>query len=416
MKARLILVLAVVTAAFGFCVSELKAVDIIFTSDGVIDEPNIYGRVEVVNDATVDMIGGAVGGLYIWDQSTFNLSGGSVQSIYALDSSTVNITGGSVARYIDAHDSSIINVDGGVIRAEHGISMVVGSTLNMYNGDVYIDYVKLGGTINVYGGNVEVNYCYGDGMINIYCGFFTFPGDDMSFSEINIYSGVLTFPDEMYISGSPDGAVNIYGGILTFPGDVEIWVSPRSAINIYGYDFHYDPAAGVNGGGLLTGYLADGNAFSINGIDEQEYLFFNLITDWTIIASVQIQAAIAEKLEAIEKINAAQEKEQTAMEAIDELLAGGELGDLSRRDVIWAKNRARSAIIQERIAKFGLKKTIRRLEDALDVLGWEQEPQICPKGPLPEPLPGADINKDGVVDFQDFSVLAETWLKSSQTK
>jgi len=43
-------------------------------------------------------------------------------------------------------------------------------------------------------------------------------------------------------------------------------------INIYGYDFAYT-------GEVISGYLIDNSPFSISGVNESEYLRFNLIPE-----------------------------------------------------------------------------------------------------------------------------------------
>jgi len=55
-----------------------------------------------------------------------------------------------------------------------------------------------------------------------------------------------------------------------------------------------------------------------------------------------------------------------------------------------------------------------KLEDALILLGEEVEPQSWPEEPEPPAVLKADINEDGVVDFQDFAVLTDHWLESSE--
>jgi hypothetical protein len=43
-------------------------------------------------------------------------------------------------------------------------------------------------------------------------------------------------------------------------------------INVYGYDFTYTE-------GVISGYLIDNSPFSIGGVNESEYLRFNLIPE-----------------------------------------------------------------------------------------------------------------------------------------
>ena len=104
-----------------------------------------------------------------------------------------------------------------------------------------------------------------------------------------------------------------------------------------------------------------------------------LIQDPYELAIINIEDAIAEKAEAMERIDAALEKEWAAYDALKELLESGDYGDLSRRDIFKAKRRIRFAIRLERWSKKALVKSIEQLEDSLWFLGWEPEP-------LPEPI------------------------------
>lgn len=87
-----------------------------------------------------------------------------------------------------------------------------------------------------------------------------------------------------------------------------------------------------------------------------------------------IEDAIAEKLEALEKVNAAIEKEWTAYEALEELLDSGDYGDLTKADIIRAKQEIHSAIQHQELSKKTLERSIEKLQDALSALGW-QPPQ-----------------------------------------
>ena len=96
------------------------------------------------------------------------------------------------------------------------------------------------------------------------------------------------------------------------------------------------------------------------------------------MAVASIEAAIAEKTAALEKIEAALDKEIAAQQFLDELLAGDELGNLTKADILKAKAGIRIAVLREQRCRAGLAKSIRRLEDALDALGYEVEPSVLP--------------------------------------
>ncbi|HEW79229.1 MAG TPA: LamG domain-containing protein [Phycisphaerales bacterium] len=88
-------------------------------------------------------------------------------------------------------------------------------------------------------------------------------------------------------------------------------------------------------------------------------------------AVINIDDAIAEKQEALDRIDAALEKEWAAYDALKELLESGDYGDLSRRDIFKAKRRIRFAMRLEKWSKKVLVKSIEKLEDALMALGVE---------------------------------------------
>ena len=99
--------------------------------------------------------------------------------------------------------------------------------------------------------------------------------------------------------------------------------------------------------------------------------------------------AISEKLDALDKINAAIEKEWAAYDALQELLESGDYGDLKKSDITSAIQKIHSSIQHEELAKKTLDRSIEKLEDALAALGWQPPPPIPPIPPVPPtpPLP-----------------------------
>jgi hypothetical protein len=94
------------------------------------------------------------------------------------------------------------------------------------------------------------------------------------------------------------------------------------------------------------------------------------------VAIKRIEDAIAEKLDALDKVNAALEKEWAAYDALQELLDSGDYGDLNKGDIITAMQKAYSAIQHEELAKKTLDKSIEKLEDSLAALGWQPPPPV----------------------------------------
>jgi len=129
-----VFVLVMLLVVFGLYLSESQAT-MDFTSDGVIQEGDVYDNVAIWNDATVDMFGGIVSNdLGVNDQSTFNLWDGSVGGIGALDSSTVNLFGG-LASFLSTRYDSTANIYGGDL----GMLASIGNSLvYLYAYDVVI--------------------------------------------------------------------------------------------------------------------------------------------------------------------------------------------------------------------------------------------------------------------------------------
>ena len=191
-----------------------------FTTDGVIQEGDVYETVSVYDTppahTTLNMTGGTVGdyydtesGLYAYDASQINISGGEVLHLHTTDSSEVNITGGAVGAghalfsYTESHETSIINVcEGG--------SFVGGSLTQLILFDSSI--------LNVFGGRVDALVGLGDS------------------STINIFSG-----HALHIGTSADsiGVVSVYGGTID-SFRTNTYIADTATVNIYGCDVVYD--------------------------------------------------------------------------------------------------------------------------------------------------------------------------------
>jgi len=126
-------------------------------------------------------------------------------------------------------------------------------------------------------------------------------------------------------------------------------------------------ALGINDAGMIVG-----SAKNAEG-DIHAVLWLPSLAD---IAIIRIKHAIDEKQEALERIGAALEKEWAAYEALEEMLANGEYGNLSYSGIVKAKQRIHSAIQHEEQSIDALEKSIEKLEDALVALGFEIEPTL----------------------------------------
>jgi hypothetical protein len=109
-------------------------------------------------------------------------------------------------------------------------------------------------------------------------------------------------------------------------------------------------------------------------------------------AIMTLEEAIVEKLQALESIDAALEKEWETHDVLEEMLASGDYEVLSKRDIDAAQRKIESAIRRQKRSKRVVWGSIEELEDALLSLGWEPEPE--PNEPIPEPnVPGPGPGK-----------------------
>lgn len=90
-------------------------------------------------------------------------------------------------------------------------------------------------------------------------------------------------------------------------------------------------------------------------------------------AIIQIEKVIAEKEEALIKINASLESEWTAYYMLCQLLESGNYGDLNKSDIVIAKQKIHSAIQHQEQCIDALEKSIEKLKDSLRLLGCEPE-------------------------------------------
>ncbi|MBA7656445.1 hypothetical protein ES703_64369 [subsurface metagenome] len=93
------------------------------------------------------------------------------------------------------------------------------------------------------------------------------------------------------------------------------------------------------------------------------------------IATIAADGAVERKTALLEELLAALAQEWTAYEALEELLESGDYGDLSKGDIVTAKQKIHSAIQHQEQAIDALEKSIEKLKDALWFLGCQVQPQ-----------------------------------------
>lgn len=115
----------------------------------------------------------------------------------------------------------------------------------------------------------------------------------------------------------------------------------------------------INDNGWIVGQMTNSEG--------DEHAFLITPTPLT-IAIDNIDEAIAEKLYALESIDIALDLEFAALESLNEMLASGDFGDLTRRDIHRAKLSIYRSIQRQMRSKAELHKSIKGLERSLELL------------------------------------------------
>ena len=248
MKKQAVFVLA---AAMLLGAAKVQAVNITFTTSGVIDQNDVYDNVYIYNDDTiVDMLGGDVDSIGTYDASTVNVTGGHVNTLGAHEFSTANVSGGYVYS-LGARDSATVNL------SDTGSAFSLAARGN-------------GGTVNMSGGTTDHASALESGILNISAGLIS---DGIGAD----YSGTLNMT-----GGTTQGAnfrgeatANLFGGVIS---DF-LMAAEDSIVNIYGYDLFKTSSEGSYGYGFVTGYWDDGTPFTIDLDGSGTYSHINLIPE-----------------------------------------------------------------------------------------------------------------------------------------
>jgi hypothetical protein len=88
----------------------------------------------------------------------------------------------------------------------------------------------------------------------------------------------------------------------------------------------------------------------------------------------QLQAALEERRAAMQTIEAAIKRETQLYQALEDLQASGEYGDLSKWNVAEAKQKVARMIASEQQSREVLRQAIEELQGALQALGWKPPP------------------------------------------
>ncbi|UCG56695.1 MAG: PEP-CTERM sorting domain-containing protein [Phycisphaerales bacterium] len=244
---RRILAITVVGVLLGAGTGQASLIWDVY-SDAEIGEGEVYGRVHVYDTppehTTLNMLGGNVDLMEVYDSSTVNVSGGEINSLFAEDMSTVSVSGGEVG-WIRAQASATVNVSGGRQGSIDGSGY---PTIN-FSGQAATGLVRVSQhtMLNMTGGSMRKVELY-DSVI------------------VNLRAGVI-----------PEGIVG-----FGFDG----------VVNVYGHDLAKTRSGGQYGHGQVSGFYPDGSAFTVD-LGRELYSRVNLIPEPATLLLLSLGVLIA---------------------------------------------------------------------------------------------------------------------------
>jgi len=137
----------------------------------------------------------------------------------------------------------------------------------------------------------------------------------------------------------------------------------------------FDNVCGLEsiGDGYFLGSDESGEAIATQALSNGAGVIHDNALEKPVELTTIIRDSIDEKLEALEIIDAALEKEWTAYNVLKVMLDSGDFGDLKKRDIKKAQQKVDSAIQLEKLSKKALRISIKKLEHALRALGVEPD-------------------------------------------
>jgi len=235
----------------------------------------------------------------------------------------------------------------------------------------------------------------------------TRPDTNSPFGQVTNLSEINTASNEGGPSISPDGLTLYFRSNRKGPGQL-FRATRRSLTQPFGNVEHlttFDTPGWHSGHACIS---SDGSAlYFIKQFGDDKSTGDIYVSYWIVdlydVAVTGIEDAIAEKIEALEKVNAAIEKEWTAYEALEELLESGDYGDLTKADIIRAKQEIHSAIQHQELSKKALERSIERLKYALMSLLYGAKPPLSnwpPYVTITKPRDGTTFNPDQTIEIE----------------
>jgi len=158
----------------------------------------------------------------------------------------------------------------------------------------------------------------------------------------------------------------------------------------------------------LSGNGNDGLLGSTPDVDESDPAWvesdapIGLCTPY-LIATAAAKEALKHKKASLKELEAALAQEWTMYEALEQWLESGDFADLSKGDIVKAKQKAHSAMQHEEQSIDALEKGIEKLLDSLSALGYGPQPPGSnwpPNVTITRPQNGAEFNPDQTIEIE----------------
>jgi len=202
----------------------------------------------------------------------------------------------------------------------------------------------------------------------------TRPDMNSPFGNLRNLTEINTSSNDLVPYISPDG-LELYFYSNRNGGYPQIFKATRPSVNgPFGNIEHLSVFDSPGGGSYDPALSSDGSAFYfVRKLDGGTPSTFDIYVSYQPVAEVTnlIATAIEKKFKALDALDAALTAEDTAYDALEELLESGDYGDMKKGDVVKAKQRIHSAIQHEEQAQMDIDKSIEKLNDGLEALGIE---------------------------------------------
>jgi len=247
------------------------------------------------------------------------------------------------------------------------------------------------------------------------------------FGNITNQIGINTADNEGGPSISPDGLTIVFDSHRNGPS--QLFKATRESLTQPFGNIEHLWACDTPGGSSATPCLSsDGSAiyYRSHSATQSTDIYVSYLAEKNPykIAITRIKGAIAEKLDALERIDAALEKEWTAYEALEELLDTGDYGDLKKSDITHAMQQIHASIQHEELSKKVIQKSIEKLLYSLSTLGYGPQPPGSnwpPNVTITKPQNGDEFNPTDTIeieadalDFDGFVVMVEFFANGNK--